>query len=454
MVPSRPSLRALISVPVVVFALVAMLLQGGLVFAGYWLDNEKLGDLVIHMETRRLRQGVSVDGAGHLTFDLPERMRHYGDGSGAYYVRVRTEAGATLFSNCGTVCRAHLLPLEVNPPDFWLRMLSPDKPLSVAGGHAYDTRAGRVMVEIAILGDPTSVMGQVLVDVIIDHMAAPMGLMLVFVFGATLWSIRRALAPVREAAARADRLDPLAPSSRLDTSGMPAEVAHLAEAVNRAFSRVGALMRSQKLFTAAIAHEIRTPLAALRLELERIADPRARRAEEDVAVLSHVVAQMTALARLEGVDRRVFRTFDPVGLGQEVVETLAPLVYARGRSIDFHDAGAEPVFGYRSLVLDAVRNLVENATTHTPPGTAITVETGPGRRIAVLDTGAGFPEGYATETAIGHVKRPGGIGIGLAIVRRIAELHGGRMEIARAPGGGARVAIVFPESGPPEKDDV
>lgn len=448
---ARPSLGLLVGRPVVVFAVVAMLVQVGFVLAQYWADEERLGDLVIHTEARRLLAGLGVDDHGHLTFDLPDRMRHYAEQEGAYFVRVRTDAGTTLFSNCGRVCEAHLLPLDVHPPDFWMRMLSPGKPLSVAGGHAYDSPAGRVMVEIAILGDPTGVLGRVLADELIDHMAVPMGLMLVFAFGATLWSIRRALAPVRVAADRADRLDPLAPSSRLDTSGMPAEVANLAEAVNRAFARVGALLRAQKLFTAAIAHEVRTPLAALRLELERISDPRARRAEEDVAVLSHFVGQMTALARVDGVDRSVFRTFDPVALGQEVVETLAPLVLTRGRTIAFQEQGALPVFGHRTLVLDAVRNLVENAMVHTPPGTTITVEAGPGRRLAVLDTGSGFPDAYAPDPVIGHVKRRGGIGIGLSIVRRIAEIHGGHMEISRVPGGGACVAMLFPEE-PPAAD--
>lgn len=449
--PTRPSLVRLVGRPVVVFAVIAMLFQICVVLFQYWRDEERLADLVIHTEARRLIAGLDVDAHGHLTFDLPQRMRHYAEQEGAYYIRVRTDAGTTLYSNCGQVCEAHLLPLHVHPPDFWMRMLAPGKPLSVAGGHAYDSPGGRVMVEIAILGDPTGVLRRVLAEELIDHMAMPMGLMLVFAFGATLWAIRRALAPVRVAAERADQLDPLAPASRLDTSGMPSEVAHLADAVNRAFARVGALMRAQKLFTAAIAHEVRTPLAALRLELERISDPRARRAEEDVAVLSHVVGQMTALARLDTVDRSQFRSFDPAGLGQEVVETLAPLVLARGRTIAFQDLGPEPVFGRRTLVLDAVRNLVENASAHTPPGTAITVEAGPGRRLAVIDTGPGFPDSYAPDPVIGHVKQRGGIGIGLSIVRRIAELHGGRMEIARAPGGGAAVAMLFPEGGPAEE---
>lgn len=452
--PKAPqSLGFLVGCRVAFFAIAAVAIQAVLVFADYWFDIETLADLIVHTETHRLADGLTVGEGGRLSFTLPGQMGHYAMPEGAYFLRVRTEAGATLFSNCGTVCEAHLLPLLANPPEFWFRTLAPDKPISVAGGQSFPTRAGtRVLVEVAILGDPTNVLRRVLIEELIDHLVIPMGIMLVISLGATLWSIQHALAPVRAAAETADLLDPLAPSSRLDTTGMPSEIAHLADAVNRGFSRVRALMRAQKLFTAAIAHEVRTPLAALRLELERITDPRARRAEEDVEQLSHFVAQITALARLEGVDRAVFRTFDPAGVGQEVVEALAPLVLGGGRTIEFRDLGPGRVFGYRSLVADAVRNLVENAATHTPPGTLIAVEAGPGPRLAVTDSGPGFAVDTRSDPLIGQPKRPGGIGIGLSIVRRIAELHGGTLEIGRTDDGGAAVALLFPENGPPEPE--
>ena len=63
----------------------------------------------------------------------------------------------------------------------------------------------------------------------------------------------------------------------------------------------------------------------------------------------------------------------------------------------------------------------------------------------------GFPDTYAPDPVIGHVKRPGGIGVGLSIVRRIAELHGGQVEISRSAAGGAVVAMLFPEGGPAEE---
>ncbi len=76
----------------------------------------------------------------------------------------------------------------------------------------------------------------------VEHMLVPMALQLSLVFGATLWSVQRALAPVRQAVVAADALDPRDAGAHLDTTGMPAEIARLADAVNRALDRVRELV--------------------------------------------------------------------------------------------------------------------------------------------------------------------------------------------------------------------
>ena len=82
---------------------------------------------------------------------------------------------------------------------------------------------------------------------------------------------------VAKVAEQVARLDPLKPGARLPTAGMPREIASFTQAVNAAFERVVELMKSQKLLTSAISHEVRTPLAIARLELEKIGDPRAEK---------------------------------------------------------------------------------------------------------------------------------------------------------------------------------
>jgi len=99
----------------------------------------------------------------------------------------------------------------------------------------------------------------VLWNEVTDHMIVPMGILVVFVLGASLLSITTALRPVRRAAKEAAAIDAADPQSRLDTVGMSLELAQLAGAINEAIARVRHLMEAPKLLTSALAHGVRTP---------------------------------------------------------------------------------------------------------------------------------------------------------------------------------------------------
>lgn len=225
---------------------------------------------------------------------------------------------------------------------------------------------------------------------------------------------------------------------------MPREIAQLAGAVNRSYARTRELMNAQKLFTSAIAHEIRTPLAVIRLELERIDHPAAQRATAELDELGHFVEQLVTLARLEASDRSGFVPVALDELGRDITGTLAPFVYARGASIAFEGEPGPTVLGHAALLKDAARNLIENAVRHGGPGVSILVSAGPGAVLTVSDDGVGFePAGGEAP----HYRRAGGLGIGLEIVRRIATLHGGRLEFARIAPHGTRARLVFTPAG-------
>jgi signal transduction histidine kinase len=287
-------------------------------------------------------------------------------------------------------------------------------------------------------------MWSVLIEELTEHMAVPMLLMLVLTFGATLLSIRRSLRPVSAAAAAAETLDPLDPRSRLSEEGMPREIAGLIGAMNRALSRIGDVMRAQKSYTTAIAHEVRVPLAAMKLALNQIADPAARKIDEDIDRLSHLVTQLTDLGRLDAFDRSAFANVDLVALGRKVVEDMAPLVFESGREIGFAEESPSPGFGLAVLIEDAVRNLVDNAIAHTPPGTSITVSAGPGPAIRVIDTAGIESDAYRLSGAPGTFKRGDRVGIGLDIVRKIVDLHEGTFKVLVEPGRMTSVEITIP----------
>ena len=158
--------------------------------------------------------------------------------------------------------------------------------------------------------------------------------------------------------------------------------------------------KAEKLFTAAISHEVRTPLAIARLELDKIADPRARKVEKDLETLNRLVEQLTTLApEVYGADLVARSRIEPLRLAENVVEALAPIVYDAGKSIELVDRGT-PFAGHPDLVENALRNLVENAIRYSCAAAAIVVEVGPGQTFRVLDHGgAGPPDAPAGRAA-------------------------------------------------------
>ncbi|MBH0239746.1 sensor histidine kinase [Methylobrevis sp. L22] len=448
-----PSLLRIVALRILLFGMLAMGIEVAIVFAEYWFDDPNLGRSLIEIEAEALAHGL-VERDGRLAYVLPAdartRYRTGGpdldeDGGQGYFARIRTLDGTVLFSNCGEECTEHFLPLTVNPPSFWQRSLSPGKPLDVVGGQSVDIGGRRVAIELAVLRDPDHRVLQVILHEVFDHMVVPMTLMLTLVIGASIWSVRSALRPVAAAARQAELIDPRDAGARIPTAGMPREVAVLAAAVNRAFGRVGEVIRGQSLFASAIAHEIRTPVAIVKLELEHIDHPRAKKALADLDGLTHVLEQLTALARLDAVDVGAMR---PVALGElsaATIESMAPYVYDRGKTITLVDRGGGEVRAIAGLIENLIRNLVENAVRHTPPGTAITVTVGPGPELSVADDGPGLPDDEPID--LGHeavLKRAGGLGIGRKIVQRIAEIHGATLETTSSRAAGTCVRLVFP----------
>lgn len=454
---ARPSLTATLARRIVVFALIAMIVQVGIVFADYYFDDTELGSLIVERETAALAAGLRDEG-GVLRFELPEAASAYRLDPATHIARIRADDGSTLYSNCEERCILHLLPEQVDPPDMWSRLLSVGKPLSVAGGRAVAVGAERVSIEIAVIDRGEIAMWRAIGHEFVDHLAVPMSLQLALVLGGALVSTALALRPLKEAARQAERIDPLDPEKRIETIGLPREIAELGDAVNRALARIGGLMREQKLFTTAVAHEIRTPLAMLKLELGAIDHPHARRMEADIDDLARFVGQITALGRLEATGRSAFAPLSPGALVRSVATSIGPFVYDRGHSIGVAEGEDGQIFtGDRGLVEDALVNLVTNAVTHTPPGTAILLRAGPGRSIAVEDD-AGLLRLAPAEAATDATgARPDNrLGIGLEIVRRIAALHGGRLVFEVEPGRRTTARLVFGEApaGPRHAGDV
>ena len=439
MTKKQPSLVTIVVRRIIFYSALAMLGQFLAVVIQAWSDDLQLGHMAIEQGSFSLAQGLSrVDGG--VSYSLPRSLQvRYKQGERDYFARIRNKSGVVLFSNCDRECAERFLPLNIDPPNFWVRQFAPGKPLNVAGGLLVDRGVEPILVEVAILGDNDHIVNSVLAHEIKDHMATPMSLLLLVVLFATTLSITRALKPVAQTAALVPSINPLNKKARLPTQELPLEIATLTGAINTACDKVGELMRAQRDFTSAISHEVRTPLAIAHLELEKISDPRARKIEGDLETLNQLVEQLTTLARLDGADLIPMQSIDLRQMAEDVVSAMAPLVYASGKTIAFVDNGASEVRGHSTLIENALRNLVDNAIRHTGAHSDIRVEVGPGPELRVCDNG--MNSAVEQSSVISPSSRR--IGLGLKIVNRIAEIHGGRLEVNILKTGGTAACLTF-----------
>jgi two-component system sensor histidine kinase QseC len=271
--------------------------------------------------------------------------------------------------------------------------------------------------------------------------------------------LRYGLAPLAELARRIERRAPdsLEP---LELARTTAEIAPVVEALNGLLERVQAALSRERRFTADAAHELRTPLAALKIHAQNAA--RAASAEERAASLERVLAglergirlveQMLALSRAAAAPLQ-----EPVSLREAVDDALDDaLSVLKERGIRVNVVADPPVEdfavrGERDKLTCLARNLLDNAARYAPQGSSVRVELA--RRagateLAVCDQGPGIPPELRERVFESYYRIPGaageGSGLGLAIVREIASQHDATIEIDAGDGGrGTRVSVRF-----------
>lgn len=258
----------------------------------------------------------------------------------------------------------------------------------------------------------------------------------------TPWIVRRALAGVARAAQEAERIDVDRRGNRLSEHEVPREIAPLVRAVNEALGRLDEGYRRQQRFIASAAHELRTPVAILRMKIDTATDEATQRLSADVARLANLAEQLLDLQRLdhEAPDQRV----DLAALARSVVADLAPLLIAAGKTIELRVSGTRPVTAHAGAIERVLTNLVQNAVEHGGQRVTVTVEDG---AFEVEDDGPGIPhdERERVFEAFHRLKpRSTGTGLGLSLVRQVVERHHGRVVILDAAGGGSVFRVTLP----------
>lgn len=280
---------------------------------------------------------------------------------------------------------------------------------------------------------------------------------------AVWWLVGVSLAPLRNLAeaVRARDAESLAP---VQIAGLPAEIAPLVAALNALLASLSRSFDAQRAFIADAAHELRSPLTALKLQLDlvRRAPGESARAQalQELASgterLRHLVEQLLALARAEpgGAES----AFADVDLAEAVRLASADAVaLASSRDVDLELVAAQPltVRADATALRTLARNLIDNAVRHAGAGGSVRVQVVAEGTEAVLrvdDSGPGIPPAERARVFDRFYRRDGGdavgSGLGLAIVRAIADRHGARVELGDAPLGGLRAELRMPLARP------
>lgn len=276
----------------------------------------------------------------------------------------------------------------------------------------------------------------------------PIAVMMPILMLVVWWVVSGSLQPVAKvrsqvASRQADDLSPVS------DSGLPDEVRPLVQELNLLFGRVKTAFEAQQHFVADAAHELRTPLAALRLQaqsLDRAETPEARRVAvgrltAGIDRATRLVEQLLVLARQEAAapGEAGTRPVDLADLARRTVADLAGVAAAKGVDLGVQQADPASVEGQPDALQILLRNLVDNAVKYTPQGgTAdISVLAEPGRIVVqVEDSGPGIPPDERERVFDRFYRVAGseaaGSGLGLAIIKAIAERHGATLTLGQS----------------------
>jgi two-component system sensor histidine kinase QseC len=276
------------------------------------------------------------------------------------------------------------------------------------------------------------------------------------------WSIRRGLAPLRLLSREISQRPPQA-LEPVEQSGLPRELRPLVTSLNDLFARIGQMVASERRFTADAAHELRTPIAAIRAQAQvaigATDDPSERLHALQLTLAgcdraARLVEQLLMLARLEAAAKEPDSIVDLTLLAQRVAADLAPAALAGGQTLELIATATCFVRGNDTLAGVLLRNLADNALRYSPTGAHVRLQIELDAENAVLrveDSGPGMTAeqmgrlGERFYRVLGNDKP--GSGLGYSIVQRIAAVFGARIEVGASLAlGGLAVTVLWPRA--------
>lgn len=312
---------------------------------------------------------------------------------------------------------------------------------------------------LVVVGEQTDSRNSILWAVL-RSVLLPLVLVLPLLGLAVWWAVRQGLAPLRHLGhllgqRRATALEPV------ELPDMPSEMQPMVQALNELFERIERMVTSERRFTADAAHELRTPIAAIRTQAQVALGAGDDTAQRDHALhvtlaacdrAVHLVEQLLCLARLESVPANRFSAVDLSAVARRVAADLAPNALARHQSLELEADQACSVVGDEMLIGVLVRNLIDNALRYSPDGARVLVSVAPEAGKTVLrveDSGPGMTEAEMSRLGERFYRVLGsaqpGSGLGWSIVKRIGHVFGVKFQTSRSGRlGGLAVAVTWP----------
>jgi signal transduction histidine kinase len=454
---SNQSLSRLLALDMFIAALAVSFGLIAFTAAYYLVDKSELRRLTLEMQVRHIVEAI---GRG----DDPAKWELYKahpksyafrvfDHRQAWQRKVISEANTVLLTSFETGNGADLvsgvastatrdIDGDGEPDNIWLMTGRGE-----VGDHVY-------WVQTAMVDDPAWQWIGVLGRELLDHVAVPILFIVPILMLAVYFATRRALRPLTRIALQAGELGSAVAAGKsfepLSDAGLPSEFGGVVTGVNAMLAKLDRSLNLQKEFTSDVAHQLRTPLAVLLLEASTLPPGAARdQIRREIRDLADLVNQLLRFAQAEDAMARQRHAVDIAETTRKVCEDFANMAFDTKKQIEFDapEQNAVVVSGHPALIDAAIRNIVDNAVKLSPPHSTISVSVDSARKIIVEDRGPGVPT--AQKELIfqrfwrADGRRSHGSGIGLALVRRIAFLHGGDVRVEDRPGGGARFVMTL-----------
>ncbi len=369
------------------------------------------------------------------------------------FAQVVTPGGRVVDATPG-LARSSLLPARDLRAERFVESTLQDEPVRLLAVAIHAQDRNLVVVVGSSLESRVGALGDLRTQLIIG---GPLALLLVSFAGYLLAAA--VLRPVERMSERAATISAANPGRRLPVPEADDELARLGRRLNKMLERLESALERERHFVAEAGHELRTPLALLKTEIElalehpesaAVLEAALRSAGEETDRLSQLADVLLLLARADAGALPIRRSRVEL---TDVLDAVATRYRRRadeaGRRIEV-DAGDLAVLADRLRLEQALANLVDNALRHGAGTIQLeAVEREDAVELRVGDEGDGFPEEFL-DHAFERFSRParsrsrGGAGLGLGIVAAIAEAHGGSARAANRPGGGAEVILAFP----------